>query len=277
MTDFSDLILDDKITCKQLKMQDIIDNRLPIAVENLDLSHLVFEDGELPDLSFIEIRSCLDCSHTNLTSFKNFPDIKGSIDISNTMIPNLNDCPPSVKEIEMSYTNISSFSGCPQTVESIDAWKTNVDSFDGLPEDIRKVSVGRTQIRDLSKCPKSVENLTADYLDVSTLKGLPENLKVLSIAGSSIENFDGIPETLEEISCEQNPNLTGLDGLNLEILKGIAIINCPNILTEEIDAYHDIIKANTLLEKQEILEAFLEKKESIVRQNEIEKERRQYK
>ena len=98
----NDLIINDKITCKQLRMQDIIENKLPIAVENLDFSHMTFDDGIMPDLSFIEVRGHFDCSHTNLISFEGFPDAKGSFDISNTSIMTLNKCHVNVKEIEIS-------------------------------------------------------------------------------------------------------------------------------------------------------------------------------
>ncbi len=273
----NDLIIDDKITCKQLKMQDVIDNRLPIAIDNLDFSHMVFEEGKLPDLSFVEVRVCFDCSHTNITSFEGFPNVTGIVDISNSQINSLSGCPENAKEIEMSFTTISSFEGCPESVRCIDAWKTNVSNFNGLNDNICGLSVGGTGIRDLSKCPEKLEELTADYLDVSKLDNLPKGLKILSIAASTVEDFIGAPEGLEEITCYQNKNLKGLDGLNIEILKGIAIMDCPNILEEEIDAYHEIIKARTLLEKQEILEAFQSKKEGILRQKEIDKERMMFK
>lgn len=274
---FNDLIIDDKITCKQLRMQDIIDNKLPIAVENLDFSHMIFEDGTLPDLSFIEVREHFDCSHTNLISFEGFPDVTGSFDISNTSIMALNKCPVNVKEIEISYTEISSFKGCPEGLLSIDAWKTEVSSFDGLPNSIKKLSIGRTKIRDISKCPITIEDLTIDYLNISSLKGLPSNLKNISIAGALIEDFAGMPASVEEITCYHSDTLKGINGLNIEVLKGIAIIGCPNILDEEIDAYQELIKVRTLLEKQEILEAFTKQKATIIRQREIDAERRMYK
>ena len=49
MENLKDLIVDDKITCSQLRMVDIIENRLPIAVENLDFSHVVFENEEIKE------------------------------------------------------------------------------------------------------------------------------------------------------------------------------------------------------------------------------------
>ena len=276
MEQLTNIIIDDKITGTQLKLQDVIDNRLPVAIENLDLSHMIFENGKLPDLSYIEIRNHFDCAHTNITSFSGFPDVRGGIDISNTMITSLEGCPKTVQEIEMSYTEISSFKGCPDSAEIIDAWKTNVSTFGHISKNVRKLSIGRTKIRDLSKCPDTVVDLTADYLDVSTLKGLPHKLTALSIAGSSIENFKGMPKTVTDICCYHNDKLNGFDGLNIEALKGIAIVSCPNVLEEEVDAYHKIIKVRTLLQKREILEKFLAKKEDIIRQKQLEEERRQY-
>jgi len=277
MNDFTDIVLDDKITSSQIRLKDVIDHRLPVSVENLDFSHMNFEEGKIPDLSFMEIHGLFDCSHTNISTFEGFPQVKGSLDMSNSMIKNLDLCPNQIQYLEISCTEVSSFLGCPSDIVSIDAWNTKVDNFSHLPNNIKKLGVGKTGIRDLSQCPKRVENLTADYLDVNTMEGLPEGLKVLSISGSFVENFKGCPPRLEEITCYQNPNLRSLDGLNIETLKGIAIMGCPNILPEELDAYYDAIKASTLLEKQEILENFWSKKETIIKQKIIDFERRQHK
>ncbi|MCV6599324.1 MAG: hypothetical protein OIF36_02440 [Alphaproteobacteria bacterium] len=271
-----DMVVDDQITCAKLKMEDIINNRLPIALENLDFSHMIFEDGKIPDLSFMEVRNSFDCSHTNICSFEGFPKVHKNIDISNTKIRTLEGC-PATKELEMSYTEVGSFEHCPESVEIIDAWKTNISNFNHIPEGIKKLSVGRTSIRDLKNCPESIEDLTVDYLDLENFNDIPKNVKILSIAGSSMENFKDIPQTVEELTCYHNNHLNSLEGLNIEILKGIAIIDCPNVLEEEIDAYHKIIKARTLLEKQEILREFLSKKDDIIRQKELERIRRQFK